>query len=39
VNVSPRRPENRGPGGAFSAARWEPLPSGLAGPVTLMAVE
>ena len=34
VNMSPRRPENRGPGGAFSAAKWEPLPSGLAGPVT-----
>jgi hypothetical protein len=39
VNMSPRRPENRGPGGAFSAAKWEPLPSGLAGPVTLTPVK
>jgi hypothetical protein len=38
VNVAPRRPENRGQDGAFSAARWEPLPSGLAGPVTLTPV-
>jgi hypothetical protein len=39
VNMAPRRPENRGPGGSFSAAKWEPLPSGLAGPVTLTPVE
>jgi hypothetical protein len=39
VNMSPRRPENRGPGGAFSAAKWKPLPSGLAGPVTLTPVK
>jgi hypothetical protein len=39
VNMAPRRPENRGPGGAFSAAKWEPLTSGLAGPVTLTPVK
>jgi hypothetical protein len=35
VNMPSRRPENRGPGGLFSAAKWKPLPSGLLGPVTL----
>jgi hypothetical protein len=35
VNMPSRRPENRGPGGLFSAAKWNPLPSGLLGPVTL----
>jgi len=39
VNMAPRRPENRGPGGVFSAAKWDPLPSGLAGPVTLTPVK
>jgi hypothetical protein len=34
INVSPRRPENRRDG-VFSAIDWEPLPSGLLGPVTL----
>lgn len=38
VNMPSRRPENRGPGGLFSAATWEPLPSGLVGPVTLTPV-
>ncbi len=27
--------QNRGPQGVFSAVRWSPVPSGLAGPVTL----
>jgi hypothetical protein len=35
VNFPARFPENRGPDGLFSAARWEPLESGLLGPVTL----
>jgi hypothetical protein len=35
VNFAPRRGENRGPGGVFTAAAWKPLPSGLTGPVTL----
>ena len=35
VNFPARLPENRGPDGMFSAARWEPLESGLIGPVTL----
>ena len=34
INMSPRRPENRRDG-VFSAIDWEPLPSGLLGPVTL----
>ena len=35
VNVAARLPENRGPDGVFTAAKWEPLDSGLIGPVTL----
>jgi hypothetical protein len=35
VNFPSRLPENRGPDGLFTAARWEPMPSGLLGPVTL----
>jgi hypothetical protein len=35
VNFPARLPENRGPDGLFTAARWEPLDSGLLGPVTL----
>jgi hypothetical protein len=35
VNFPARFPENRGSDGLFSAARWEPLESGLLGPVTL----
>jgi len=38
VNFPARRPENRGPDGLFSAAAWEPLESGLLGPVTLQPV-
>jgi hypothetical protein len=35
VNFPSRLPENRGPDGLFTAAAWEPLDSGLLGPVTL----
>jgi hypothetical protein len=35
VNFPPRLPENRGPDGLFTAAKWPPLESGLLGPVTL----
>ena len=35
VNFPARLPQNRGPDGLFSAAEWEPLDSGLIGPVTL----
>jgi hypothetical protein len=35
VNFPPRRAENRGRNGLFDASGWEPLPSGLSGPVTL----
>lgn len=35
VNFPARLGENRGPDGLFTAARWEPLDSGLLGPVTL----
>ena len=35
VNFPSRLPENRGPDGLFTAATWEPLDSGLLGPVTL----
>lgn len=36
VNFPARLPENRGPDGLFSAAAWEPLDSGLLGPVVLI---
>jgi len=35
VNFPARFPENLGSDGLFSAAKWEPLESGLLGPVTL----
>jgi hypothetical protein len=35
VNFPARYPENRGADGLFTAAKWEPLESGLLGPVTL----
>jgi hypothetical protein len=35
VNFAAKLPENRGPDGVFTAARWEPLVSGLIGPCTL----
>ncbi len=35
VNFPPRRRENRGPDGYFSAAKWPLQDSGLIGPVTL----
>jgi hypothetical protein len=38
VNFPARQPENRGPDGLFSAASWDPLDSGLLGPVTLQPV-
>jgi len=38
VNMPSRLPENRGPDGLFTAAKWEPLPSGLLGPVTITPV-
>jgi hypothetical protein len=38
VNFPSRLPQNRGPDGLFTAAAWEPVESGLIGPVTLTAV-
>jgi alpha-L-rhamnosidase len=38
VNFPARLPENRGADGLFTAAGWEPLDSGLLGPVTLQPV-
>ena len=35
VNFPARLPENRGPDGLFTAAGWQPLASGLLGPVTI----
>ena len=35
VNMPARRGENRDANGLFTAAKWEPRPSGLLGPVTL----
>jgi hypothetical protein len=39
VNFPARLPENRGKDGLFTAAHWEPLESGLIGPVTLVPLE
>ena len=36
VNFPPRRADNRGKNGLFDASNWEPLPSGLLGPVQLI---
>ena len=38
VNMPSRLPQNRGADGLFTAAKWEPLDSGLIGPVTLTAL-
>ena len=38
VNMPARLPQNRGADGLFTAAKWEPLDSGLVGPVTLTAL-
>ena len=38
INFAAHDRENRGPDGNFSAAGWEPLPSGLLGPVTLTGI-
>ncbi|HEU5165685.1 MAG TPA: glycosyl hydrolase, partial [Chitinophagaceae bacterium] len=35
INMSARLPENRGPDGLFTGAKWQPKPSGLLGPVTI----
>jgi hypothetical protein len=38
VNFPARTPQDRGPDGLFTAAKWEPAESGLVGPVTLRAL-
>ena len=38
VNMPAKLKENRGPDGLFTAAKWEPVPAGLLGPVTLTPV-
>jgi alpha-L-rhamnosidase len=38
VNMPARLPQNRGGDGLFTASKWEPLDSGLLGPVTLTPV-
>lgn len=38
VNFPSRLPQNRGPDSLFTAAAWEPLESGLVGPVRVRAV-
>ena len=35
INISARRPENRGKNGLFDASKWEIQPSGLSGPVSI----
>jgi len=38
INFPARMHENRGPDGLFTAANWEPVMSGLIGPVSLIPV-
>jgi hypothetical protein len=38
INFPARLPENRGADGLFTAVKWDPLDSGLLGPVTLTPV-
>jgi len=35
INMPARLPENRGADGLFTAAKWQPKPSGLLGPVSI----
>jgi hypothetical protein len=35
INFAARKKENVGPDGIFTAINWEPLESGLIGPVSL----
>ena len=39
INVSARLPENRNSSGVFDASGWQPMDSGLIGPVTLTPVK
>lgn len=39
VNMSARKRENLGDDGLFTAAKWEPMESGLIGPVTITPLE
>jgi hypothetical protein len=39
TNFPSRMRENRGPDGIFSAAKWEPKPAGLFGPVTIQPLQ
>ncbi len=39
ANIQARLREDRGPDGFFTAAAWEPAPSGLAGPVRLIPLD
>lgn len=39
TNFPPRLPQNKGADGLFSAADWQPLASGLLGPVSLTPLE
>jgi len=39
VNMSARKRENLGEDGVFTAAKWEPMESGLIGPVTITPLE
>jgi hypothetical protein len=38
VNFPARLAANRGTNGLFDASKWQPLPSGLIGPVTVTPV-
>ncbi len=39
TNFPSRLPQNRGADGIFTAAKWQPKPAGLLGPVTIQAVK
>ena len=39
TNFPSRLPQNRGSDGIFTAAKWQPKPAGLLGPVTIQAIK
>jgi len=39
ANIQARLPQDRGADGWFTAAGWQPMPSGLVGPVSIVPVE
>jgi hypothetical protein len=39
INFAAKLPQDRGKDGLFNAAKWEPVKSGLSGPVTITPIQ